>query len=107
MTFFSGNIMYLGILSIIIIAVVSYGLFYYIQKDNEKTIRESIFAQQLDQQDKSTESIAQRIGSDLRLITSMLQGLRIRHTYRTKPSLVTRLINYLMKNSNSSTPLPE
>ena len=75
MTFFSGNIIYLGILSIIIIAVVSYGLFYYIQKDNEKTIRESIFAQQLDQQDKSTESIAQRIGSDLRLITSMLQGL--------------------------------
>ena len=106
MTFFSGNIIYLGILSIIIIAVVSYGLFYYIQKDNEKTIRESIFAQQLDQQDKSTESIAQRIGSDLRLITSMLQGL-VDSTYIQNETFsgdkVNKLLDEKFKQLNSVT----
>jgi signal transduction histidine kinase len=98
--------MYLGILSIIIIAVVSYGLFYFIQKDNEKTIRESIFAQQLDQQDKSTESIAQHIGSDLRLITSMLQGLA-ESTYLQNETFsgdkVNKLLDEKFKQLNSVT----
>ena len=106
MTFFSGNIMYLGILSIIIIAVVSYGLFYFIQKDNEKTIRESVFAQQLDQQNKSTESIAQHIGSDLRLITSMLQGLAD-STYLQNETFsgdkVNKLLDEKFKQLNSVT----
>lgn len=106
MTFFSGNIMYLGILSIVIIAVVSYGLFYFIQKDNEKTIKESVFAQQLDQQDRSTESIAQHIGSDLRLITSMLQGLAD-STYLQNETFsgdkVNKLLDEKFKQLNSVT----
>src|SRR5687768_14548542 len=67
--------MYLGIVSIIIIAVSSYGLFFLLQRENEKIIRESIFEQELDLQLRSTDSISKHIGSDLRLVSAMLQHL--------------------------------
>lgn len=70
-----GKLMYIGVISVIIIAVASYGLFFFIQRVNEKSIRESIFEQELDSQIKSTNSISQHIGSDLRLVTSMLEDL--------------------------------
>ena len=75
MTPFSGKMMYIGVISVIIIAVASYGLFFFFQGVNEKNIRKSIFEQELDRQIKSTKSISQNIGSDLRLVTSMLQDL--------------------------------
>ena len=75
MTLFSGKVVLLGVISIIIIVITSYGLFFLLQYDNEKNIRESIFQQELDRQIKSTNSISQHIGSDLRYITSVLQGL--------------------------------
>jgi signal transduction histidine kinase len=67
--------MYIGVISVIIIAVASYGLFFYFQRVNEKNIRESIFEQELERQINSTKSVAQHVGSDLRLVTSMLQNL--------------------------------
>jgi signal transduction histidine kinase len=67
--------MYIGVISVIIIAVASYGLFFYFQRVNEKSIRESIFEQELERQINSTKSVSQHVGSDLRLVTSMLQGL--------------------------------
>ncbi len=67
--------MYIGVISIIVIAVSSYGLFFFLQRDNEKNIRESIFEQELERQTNSTRSVSQHIGSDLRLISSMLQDL--------------------------------
>lgn len=75
MTLFSGKVVLLGVISIIIIAITSYGLFFLLQYDNEKNIRESIFQRELDRQIKSTNSISQHIGSDLRYITSVLQDL--------------------------------
>jgi signal transduction histidine kinase len=67
--------MYIGVISVIIIAVASYGLFFYFQRVNEKSIRESIFEQELERQINSTKSVSQHVGSDLRLVTSMLQDL--------------------------------
>jgi signal transduction histidine kinase len=75
MTLFSDKVVLLGVISIIVIAIASYGLFFLIQYDNEKSIRESIFEQELERQIKSTNSISQHIGSDLRYITSVLQDL--------------------------------
>ena len=75
MTLISGKLMYIGVISVIIIAVASYGLFFFFQRINETSIRESIFEQELDRQVKSTNSISQHIGSDLRLVTAMLQQL--------------------------------
>jgi len=65
--------MYIGVISVIIIAVVSYGLFFFFQRVNEKSIRESIFEQELERQINSTKSISLHVSSDLRLVTSMLQ----------------------------------
>jgi len=73
MTLISGKLMYIGVISVIIIAVVSYGLFFFFQRVNEKSIRESIFEQELERQINSTKSISLHISSDLRLVTSMLQ----------------------------------
>ncbi len=49
-----GKLMYIGLISVIIIAAASYGLFFFFQRVNEKSIRESIFEQELDSQIKST-----------------------------------------------------
>ena len=75
MTFFSDKVVLLGVISIIVIAIASYGLFFLLQYDNEKSIRESIFEQELERQIKSTNSISQHVSSDLRYITSVLQDL--------------------------------
>lgn len=75
MTLISSKLMYIGVISVIIIAVASYGLFFYFQRVNEKSIRESIFEQELERQINSTKSVSQHVGSDLRLVTSILQGL--------------------------------
>lgn len=75
MTLISSKLMYIGVMSVIIIAVASYGLFFYFQRVNETSIRESIFEQELERQINSTKSVSQHVGSDLRLVTSMLQDL--------------------------------
>ena len=75
MTLFSDKVVLLGVISIIVIAIASYGLFFLLQYDNEKSIRESIFEQELERQIKSTNSISQHVSSDLRYITSVLQDL--------------------------------
>jgi len=75
MTLFSDKVVLLGVISIIVIAIASYGLFFLLQYDNEKSIRESIFDQELERQIKSTNSISQHVSSDLRYITSVLQDL--------------------------------
>jgi len=73
MTLISGKLMHIGVISVIIIAVASYGLFFFFQSVNEKSIRESIFEQELERQINSTKSISLHVSSDLRLVTSMLQ----------------------------------
>ena len=40
MTLISGKLMYIGVISVIIIAVASYGLFFFFQRINETSIRE-------------------------------------------------------------------
>ncbi|HYY86387.1 MAG TPA: sensor histidine kinase [Nitrososphaeraceae archaeon] len=75
MALISSKLMYIGVVSVIIIAITSYGLFFYLQRVNEKSIRESIFEQELERQVNSTKSVSQHVGSDLRLVTAMLQDL--------------------------------
>jgi len=71
----TGRVKKIGIISVILISIVSYGLFFYLQNINGQNIRESIFNSQLDRQSESTRTITQHIGSDLRLLESMLQDL--------------------------------
>ena len=65
----------IGVISIISIIVISYGLFFYLQNATESNIRNSLFEQQKQRQLDSTKAISERISSDLDSIMSRLQGL--------------------------------
>jgi hypothetical protein len=63
------------ILSIVLIIAVSYGLFFYLQNNTEKDIRNSLYHQQEQRQIESTEALSRHIGSDLDSIKSKLELL--------------------------------
>jgi signal transduction histidine kinase len=72
---FSGRIKGIGIISTILIIVISYGLFFYLQNVTEENVKNSLFVQQRDRQIESTKAMGQHISSDLHWIMSILQGL--------------------------------
>ncbi|HJY14906.1 MAG TPA: hypothetical protein VJ225_02670, partial [Nitrososphaeraceae archaeon] len=72
---FVGKVKKIGIISIISIVILSYGLFFYMQGITEYNIKNSLFEQQKDRQGESVLSIAQNIESDINLVTLMLDGL--------------------------------
>ncbi len=72
---FSGHAKEVGVISTILIIVVSYGLFFYQQGITEENVRNSLFVQQRDRQMEATKNMAGYITSDLRLVLSILQGL--------------------------------
>ena len=74
MTLFSDKVVLLGVISIIVIAIASYGLFFLLQYDNEKSIRESIFEQELERQIKSTNSISQHVRIEVNPILLVLHN---------------------------------
>jgi signal transduction histidine kinase len=64
-----------AIISIILIIVVSYGFFFYLQNATENNIKNSLIEQQTQRQIESTRAISQNIGSDLDSIMARLQML--------------------------------
>jgi signal transduction histidine kinase len=74
-TLFSGRAKEVGVISTILIIVISYGLFFYQANLTEENVRNGLFVEQKNRQIESTEAMAQHIGSDLSLVASILQGL--------------------------------
>jgi signal transduction histidine kinase len=72
---FLGKVKQIGVISIISIVILSYGLFFYVQGVTENNVRNSIFEQQKDRQLESVQGISQNIQSDIRLVLLMLDGL--------------------------------
>jgi signal transduction histidine kinase len=71
----SGRIKETLIISIIVIVIVSYGLFFYLQSITESNIRYSLFEQQKMRQIDSTRDVSEHIGSDISLAVAMLDTL--------------------------------
>lgn len=65
----------LAIISIALIVIVSFGLFFYIQGITEQSIRDNLFEQQRKRQMDSTQIISNHISSDLELVIAMMDGL--------------------------------
>jgi signal transduction histidine kinase len=65
----------IGVISVLLIIGISYGLFFYLQKNTEDDIRNSLFEQQKQRQLDSTKAISQHISSDLDSVMARLQGL--------------------------------
>ncbi|MFL6349324.1 MAG: hypothetical protein ACJ72X_13630, partial [Nitrososphaeraceae archaeon] len=75
MNVFSKKIREIGIISIILIIIFSFGLLVYIQNITEQDIKQNLFLQQKQRQISSTQGISMHIGSDMNLVVSMLDGL--------------------------------
>ena len=75
MTFFSSKVKSVGILSVILIIIFSFGTFYYIQSLTESEVRASLIKEQVNRQLTSTMAVSQHIGSDLNLVVAVLDGL--------------------------------
>jgi hypothetical protein len=73
--FFIGKVKQVGVISIVSIVVLSYGLFFYVQGVTENNVRNSLFEQQKDRQLESARSISRNIESDINLVMLMLDGL--------------------------------
>ena len=65
----------IGIISVAIIIISSFGLFFYQQNITEQNVKNSIFTQYKDRQIETTQAISKHISSDLKLLKSMLQGI--------------------------------
>jgi signal transduction histidine kinase len=72
---FSSKVRIIGVLSVILIVVFSFGIFYFIQNITENNVRSSLIKEQVQRQLTSTMSISQHIGSDLSLVMAVLDGL--------------------------------
>ncbi len=75
MNVFSKKIREIGIISIILIIIFSFGLLVYIQNITEQDIKQNLFLQQKQRQISSTQGISMHIGSDMNLVVSTLDGL--------------------------------
>jgi hypothetical protein len=65
----------LAIISIILIIVASYGIFFYLQNTTEDNIRTRFFDDQKQHQIDSTRAMSRHISSDLNLVLANLRGL--------------------------------
>ncbi len=65
----------IGILSVISIVIFSFTVSYSIQIVTEENIKSSLLSEQIDRQRIASKSLSQHIGSDLTLVTAVLDGL--------------------------------
>lgn len=65
----------IGILSVISIVIFSFTVFYSIQIVTEENVKSNLISEQIDRQQIASKSLSQHIGSDLTLVTTVLDGL--------------------------------
>lgn len=65
----------IGILSVISIVVFSFTVFYSIQIVTEENVKNNLISEQIDRQQIASKSLSQHIGSDLTLVTAVLDGV--------------------------------
>ena len=96
-TLFSSHAKEIGIISTILIIIVSYSLFFYLQNITEDNVRKSLFEQQRNAQMESTKAMAEHIAANLQSVTYILQGLAD-STYLQQGELSGDRVNNLMLN---------
>ncbi len=73
--YFSGITKKITIISIALIIVISYGLFFYLQNNTESSVKSSLFEQQQQRQIESTKALSEHISADLDSVMARLQVL--------------------------------
>jgi signal transduction histidine kinase len=64
-----------GILTVILIIISSYALFFYFQREIQEQVKLQLFKEQEQRQLGSTQQIAAHMGSDLTVVLSILDGI--------------------------------
>jgi signal transduction histidine kinase len=64
-----------GILTVILIIISSYALFFYFQREIQEQVKLQLFKEQEGRQLTSTQQIAAHMGSDLTVVLSILDGI--------------------------------
>ena len=95
-TLFSRHVKAIGIISTVLIIIISYSLFFYLQGITEDNVRKSLFAHQRERQMESTKTMAQHISSDLQSVMYILQGLAD-STYLQQGELYGDRVDRLMR----------
>ena len=65
----------IGVLSVISIVIFSFTVFYSIQIVTEENVKNNLISEQIKRQQIASKSLSQHIGSDLTLVTAVLDGL--------------------------------
>src|SRR5919108_6380809 len=95
-TLFSRHAKAIGIISIVLIIIISYSLFFYLQDITEDNVKKSLFEQHRERQMESTKAMAQHISSDLQSVMYILQGLAD-STYLQQGELYGDRVDRLMR----------
>ena len=95
-TLFPRHAKAIGIISIVLIIIISYSLFFYFQGITEYNVKKSLFEQQRERQMESTKAMAQHISSDLQSVMYILQGLAD-STYLQQGELYGDRVDKLMR----------
>ena len=95
-TLFPRHAKAIGIISIVLIIIISYSLFFYFQGITEYNVKKSLFEQQRERQMESTKAMAQHISSDLQSVMYILQGLAD-STYLQQGELYGDRVDRLMR----------
>src|SRR5688500_3176779 len=106
--FFSRKRKEIGIILVVLIIISSFGLFFYQQYITEQNVKNSIFSQYKDRQIESTQIIAERISSDLKLIMAVLQGIAdstYLHQYDLYGDEIDRFLRNKFSEVNNITPI--
>lgn len=91
----------IGILSVISIVVFSFTVFYAIQIVTEENVKNNLISEQIDRQQIASKSLSQHIGSDLTLVTAVLDGLA-NSIYMQDESLDPGRINVIINEKYNS-----
>ena len=65
----------IGMISVISIVIFSFTVFYSIQIVTEENVKNNLISEQIKRQQIASKSLSQHIGSDLTLVTAVLDGL--------------------------------
>jgi signal transduction histidine kinase len=74
-SYFSNITKKITVISIALIIVISYSLFFYLQNNTESSVEGSLFEQQQQRQIESTKALSEHISSDLDSVMARLQVL--------------------------------
>jgi hypothetical protein len=86
--FLSGKKKEIGIISIVLIIIFTFGMFFYQQNITEENIKQGIFNKFRDNQMDSTHIMAEHISSDLEVACQFFRSSRFSHFRMVKPMMI-------------------